>query len=150
MKAAALPTHGKLQIHQDLKIMRDIQTYICGSLVVGSIMMWWFNTNLPIHVVQILKLVGFNKNKPEFYQSETPIEYWTKVDFDNWKQVNIPAWLDELTACPGCLSMHISFWTALFFTLLAKENILFFFLAWGGWPYIGNYLLAKLKSIQTH
>jgi hypothetical protein len=124
--------------------------YLAGSFIVGSIMMWWFNTNLPIHVVQILKLAGFNKSKPEFYSSDTPIEFWTKVDFDEWKMKQLPVWLDELLACPGCLSMHISFWVALFITLLAKHDALFFFLAWGGWPYISNYYLVKLQKLQKH
>lgn len=130
--------------------MNTMFEYLAGSLMVSSIMMWWFNTNLPIHVIQILKLIGFNKNKPEFYQSETPVEFWTKVDLDEWKMKHMPPWLDELLSCPGCLSMHISFWTSVFVTVLSKNNALFFFLAWGGWPYISNYLLAKLQKLQKH
>lgn len=130
--------------------MSYIETYVFGSLVVSSIMMWWFNTNLPIHIVHILHSLGFKKNDKAFWKSETPLALWTKVDYDQWKQQSLPAWLDELTACPGCLSMHISFWTALFITLLSSNSILFFVLAWGGWPYIGNINLAVLKKLQKH
>jgi hypothetical protein len=133
--------------------MSNTQLYIMGALCVSSMMMWWFNTNLPIHIVQILKLCGFKKKDTAFWYSETPIELWTALDFNNWKMKNIPGWLDELTSCPGCLSMHLSFWTALFFTTLTwngYESFLFFLLAWLGWPYISNLALAILKNLQKH
>lgn len=113
--------------------------------------MWWFNTNLPIHVAYMCRRLGVKKSDPEFWESPTmtPMQYWTKTDFDAWKIRAVPAWLDELTSCPGCLSMHISFYCALFITCAMPRDpysVLFFFLAWGGWPYIGNYLLKKLNT----
>lgn len=111
--------------------------------------MWWFTTNLPVHVVQLLKLTGFKKNDTKFWASDTPIAFWTKADLDAWKMTNVPAWLDELSSCPGCLSMHISFWVATACTIAGGiPNILFFCLAWFGWPYISNVALALLKKIN--
>lgn len=133
--------------------MNNTEIYILGSLVVSSIMMWWFNTNLPIHVVYIIKKLGYKSYDKHFWKSDTPIELWTKVDLNEWKQRHLPAWLDELSECPGCLSMHISFWTALFFTILTWhgfESLVLFLLAWGGWPYIGNVALAFLKKLQKN
>ena len=123
--------------------------YITGSLIVSSIMMWWFNTNLPIHVVQLLHMLGYKKDDESFWYSETPIEFWTKTDLDAWKIRVLPAWLDELSACPGCLSMHISFWVSIFITLITWQgytSVVFFFTAWGGWPYLGNLALNKLNN----
>lgn len=131
--------------------MSNIEIYVLGALCVSSMMMWWFNTNLPIHVVQILYHLGYRKNDKEFWESDTPIAFWTKLDLDSWKMRNIPAWLDELTSCPGCLSMHLSFWFALFITCLTwhgYESFVVFILAWLGWPYIANTALAFLKKLN--
>ena len=133
--------------------MSNIEIYILGSFCVSSMMMWWFTTNLPIHVVQILKWLGFKKENKEFWESDTPIHLWTQMDFTHWKMRSLPAWLDELTSCPGCLSMHLSFWTALFVTVLTwhgYESLILFLLAWLGWPYISNVALAFLKKLQKH
>lgn len=133
--------------------MSYIELYIMGALCVSSMMMWWFNTNLPIHVVQILKWIGFKKNDKEFWESDTPINLWTQLDYNNWKMRVLPGWLDELSSCPGCLSMHLSFWTALSMTALTwqgYQSFILFLLAWFGWPYISNVALAVLKKLQSH
>lgn len=131
--------------------MSNIEIYCFGALCVSSMMMWWFNTNLPIHLVQLLKLSGFKKNDDSFWKSETPIELWSDMDYNQWKLNSLPAWLDELTGCPGCLSMHFSFWTSLFINTLTwhgYESVVLFLFAWLGWPYISNVSLAILKKIQ--
>lgn len=133
--------------------MSNIQTYLLGALCVSSVMMWWFNTNLPIHIVQILNKLGLKKNNKTFWYSETPIELWTQHDYVNWKMRSLPAWLDELTACTGCFSMHVSFWFALLlvsFNIYNCASFSFFLLAWLGWPYISNVTLALLKKLQKH
>ena len=133
--------------------MSKIEIYLLGSLCVSSMMLWWFTTNLPIHVVQILHWLGLKKNDKAFWESDTPIHLWTQMDFNNWKMRSIPAWLDELTACPGCLSMHLSFWTSLLLTALTwtgYDSLLLFLLAWLGWPYIANLNLAILKKLNSH
>ena len=113
--------------------------------------MWWFNTNLPIHIAQIAKWLGYKKNDKNFWYSDTPIHLWTDSDLNDWKMRSLPAWLDELTSCPGCMSMHLSFWTSLFFNIITwrgTESFVLFTLAWLGWPYIANLALALLKKIQ--
>lgn len=133
--------------------MSNIELYITGALCVSSMMMWWFTTNLPIHIVQLLKLFGFRKNDKEFWKSDTPIDLWTQMDFTHWKMRSLPAWLDELTSCPGCLSMHLSFWTSVLINTLTwhgYESFVLFLLAWLGWPYIANLALASLKKLNKH
>lgn len=133
--------------------MSKLEIYILGSICVSSMMMWWFTTNLPIHVVQILKCLGFKTDDKKFWESDTPIHLWTQFDFNEWKMKNIPGWLDELTSCPGCLSMHLSFWTALLFSILTwtgYDSLILFLLAWLGWPYIANFNLALLKKLNKH
>lgn len=128
-----------------------IFVYIAGALTCSSIMMFWFNTNLPIHIVQVLYKLGYRKKDSEFWASETPVELWTRRDFSSWKFRALPAWLDELSECHGCLSFHIAFWVALLSALLTwkgYESFVFFYLAWGGWPYISNYALNKLKQTK--
>ena len=133
--------------------MSKLELYILGSFCVSSMMMWWFTTNLPIHVVQILHWSGFKKDNKEFWESDTPIHLWTQFDFSQWKMRSIPAWLDELTSCPGCFSMHLSFWTSLVFYILTwtgPDSFILFLLAWLGWPYISNLNLAILKKLNKH
>jgi hypothetical protein len=128
----------------------NIILYLQGAMIVSSLMMWWFNTNLPIHVVQLLKYFGYKRNNEAFWASSTPIELWTNLDLADWKQRHIPAWLDELTECPGCLSNYISFVTAIGVSCLCSQSPAFFILAWLGWPYISNVALAVLKKLQRH
>jgi hypothetical protein len=130
--------------------MSSIAQYFIGSLIVSSWLMWWFTTNLQIHLVQLLHGLGYKKSDSEFWDVGTPIHLWTKADLDNWKLKSLPAWLDELTSCPGCLSMHISFWTALFLSALTvlSDKLTFFLLAWFSWPYISNFNLSILKKLN--
>lgn len=131
--------------------MTNLEVYIGGALTVSSMLMCWFNTNLPIHIVHVLKILGWRKHDTKIWESDTPIEFWTKVDLTSWKQRVLPAWLDELTECPGCLSVHFSFWFALFISAITwrgAESFVLFVLACGGWPYISNIALAKLKASQ--
>lgn len=133
--------------------MSPIETYLVGSLCVCSMMLWWFTTNLPIHVVQIIKLLGYRKDDKSFWESDTPIELWTQMDLQDWKIRNLPSWLDELSSCPGCLSMHLSLWTSVLFNLVNVYNcrsFSFFLLAWLGWPYISNLALYTLKKLQKN
>ena len=130
-------------------ILDYIFIYITGALVCSSIMMYWFNTNLPVHIVQILHAAGYRRNDPEFWQSDTPIELWTRGDLNNWKFRTLPAWLDELTECHGCFSFHVAFWVSSSCTLLTwhgHDSLVLFVLACGGWPYISNYALNKLNQ----
>lgn len=131
--------------------MSNTQIYVMGALCVSSMMMWWFNTNLPIHIAQIIKWLGYKNTDKTFWYSDTPIHLWTESDFNDWKMRSLPAWLDELTSCPGCMSMHLSFWTSLFLNTITwngYESFVLFLLAWLGWPYIANLALALLKKIQ--
>lgn len=122
--------------------------YCMGAMSVSSMMMWWFNTNLQIHIVQILHAIGYKKHNMIYWVSDTPMHVWTKQDLLQWKSSSLPAWLEELTECPGCMSMHFSFWFALVVTACTwtgYQSLAFFLLAWTGWPYIANLALHKLR-----
>lgn len=128
-----------------------IFVYIAGALTCCSIMMYWFRTNLPVHIVQIINKLGYKKNDPLFWASDTPIELWTRVDYNDWKFKSLPSWLDELSECPGCLSFHVAFWVSLVCMLLTWQgyaSFVLFVLACGGWPYISNYALCKLNQFK--
>jgi hypothetical protein len=134
--------------------MSPFEIYLCGALSVSSVLMWWFTTNLQIHVFQVIKFLGYKKNDPSFWDcgSGLGMEFWTKIDCANWMARVLPGWLGELLSCPGCLSMHVSLWLAAFFTVMTWHgwnSVVFFFLAWGGWPFLANVALATLEKIKS-
>lgn len=129
-----------------------IIAYLIGTLGTSSIMMWWFKTNIHIHILQLLKWIGFKRKNETFWHSETPIEFWTQEDLDMWKLENYPAWLDELTSCKGCFSFHIAFWSALITTVFVwsgPASLIFTLSSIVSWPYLMNYNLAKLNQLES-
>jgi hypothetical protein len=140
--------------------------YAAGACVVSSWLMWWFITELPTHVFSILRFLGLKKKDDTFWSKEIIIgegaeafpvvqkfKDLTKDERDEWMSDNLYPFFSGLLTCPGCLSMHISFWTALcvsvflwFCGVPIFFLLLFFYLAWFGWPSIGNFILNKIYA----
>lgn len=131
--------------------------FIVGAFIVGSWLMWWFNTNLPIHVLQIIRALGYRKNDKEFWSKNESIEGiddtftldlndFASEDFNGWMEARSPGWLAELLSCPGCLSMHLSFWIAIIAQLVTWQfNPILFLACWWAWPSMGNLILRNIQ-----
>ena len=126
-----------------------------GAGATSSILMWWFRTRLPIHVLEVLKVSLFWTKSSSFWVRsqeiggktfEVPLNNFSSSDFEKWVEDKAGKHVAELFSCPGCLSAHVSFWVALTGQLLVGFDSLLFISCWLTWPVISNAFLVYLKK----
>ena len=130
--------------------------WVVGALATGSILMWWFRTLLPVHLLEALRFLGWKKRDDKFWSTtmqagsmtlEVPLQDFTTVDFNSWIGSKCGPKVAELLGCPGCLSFHVAFWLAVFLQIVTFTfSPLLFLACLLTWPVVGNLLLQKLKA----
>lgn len=92
--------------------------YIIGLLAVSSFLMAWFDTDIMVHLLHLLRKLGWRKSDPEWWHP-IPEHETTKDDLDMYLAGygKYPL-LDKLLSCPVCFSFHLSFWVSLVMYLL--------------------------------
>lgn len=130
-----------------------VMLWFAGCAVVASILMWWFNTFLLVHFLEIFRMLGFRKKNKNFWsvpvdgELRNDLAHFTREDLETWLYTNWHPKLAELVSCPGCFSAHASFWVAVAMQVGLQEVCLpFFVLCWLGWPSISNVLLTKIRG----
>jgi len=133
-----------------------VVTWLAGLTITYSILMWWFSTALPVHLLELLRFIGMKRKDVNFWSVPMPggirndLAYFTRTDFMEWMQIHLPPKIKELLSCPGCLSAHVSFWAATALQLFLPQPSLPFFLAcWLGWPGLVTLVLLKQRSPDT-
>lgn len=144
-----------------INVSLELFIYSLTVLSVSSWMMWWFTTSFPIHVLEVLRFLGFKKHDANYWIIEavpgfpgTDLSRWTRVDFEDWSHKR-NHYMAELFTCPGCMSMHISFWVSL--TVLISSSLLLgdlmwrifvFYLTWMSAPSISRIVLNLIKNYK--
>lgn len=123
--------------------------YIIGLQIVTSLLMAWFMSGLPTHVlsaagrllpaVERHYLTALRLSDPNL----SVLEAMNIVVADSSSVVRL---LVELLSCRICLSFHVSFWVSLAMWLCNDLPILFIPAATLSWPYLANLLLTKLTN----
>lgn len=118
--------------------------YIIGVLAVASLLMAWFHTELMVHLIHILRRLGWRKNTD--FWDQIPEFETTKEDLDNYLAIfgKYPL-INDLFSCPICLSFHISLWTAVAMYFLCDTSIAFAIGQVMSYPIIANIIL-KIKE----
>jgi len=135
-------------------MLEYITFYFQGAVIIASVLMLWFETNIGIHILHLCRNLGFRKTDSEFWGTELPMSLWTQEDLKLWKLRNLPPLWDELITCPKCLSVHLSVWLSSFFVVifiiqnLNINKFIFLITTSAGWPYLSNYLYNKIKQIE--
>lgn len=125
--------------------------WMLGAFTTASCLMWWFNTNLPIHVAQLCSRIVPKKDFWIDYQEigdeSFPVEVddWTKANFDNFLATKTNELVAELYMCKGCISLHIAFYIAVVMYLVSNPPIDFLLWSIVSWPSAGNMILKLLK-----
>lgn len=138
--------------------MNDLILYwVVGCFAAASIMMWWFNTALGVHLLELVRWLGFKKKNAHFWSVpvdndlRNDLSDFTKSDFDDWLFDKLNPKLAELLTCPGCLSAHVSFWVAALIQVLLPTYSLELFLASClSWPVLVNILLNMTHANVAH
>lgn len=118
-----------------------ISIYIVGLLAATSLLLAWFHSGLPFHVLGMLRHVAKWR--------KTDDEFWAALNNDWQVTLNVyyPNLLSELLTCPVCLSFHASFWVGVVSFLLEPElTIVYPFITAFSWPILANIMLNKVKS----
>lgn len=132
-----------------------IVAWLVGAGVSSSVLMWWFHTRLPIHFLEIARLIFFWTRKSDFWtvsQSiggktyRTDLEDMSSVDLERWFGEHFGRHVSELLSCPGCFSAHVSWWVAVSVQFATGFDLLFFVSCWLTWPVVSNLALACLKK----
>lgn len=121
-------------------MLQVISTYLVGLFAATSLLLAWFHSGLPIHVISVLKLFAFRRDDEDF---------WSTLHSDWQLALNIyyPNLLSELLTCPVCLSFHVSFWVGVASFLLDLELTLVYpFITAVSWPVLANLILKQFKS----
>lgn len=114
-------------------------TYVVGLLAATSLLLAWFHSGLPIHVISILRVFGFRRSDDDF---------WATLHSDWQLALNAyyPNLLSELLTCPVCLSFHVSFWIGVVSLILAPLPWFYPLVTALSWPILINLSLTKFKS----
>lgn len=137
----------------------DVLILISGAYITSSWMMWWFNTSLQIHVLEIIRWFGWKKKDDQFWSAEVvegfpPIDLskWTRKEFEEWMHNKNP-YIAELLSCPGCFSFHVAFWVSIVMNVfclikydLNFERVLVFLTGWYAWPSFANKYLKSIRG----
>ena len=110
--------------------------YFIGALIASSFVRAWFETNMPVHLFQFLKYVGWKKKVEGFWPDEKTLKYWDRDGYMQWQAISLNSLLVDLLSCPICFSFHVSFWTSLLLILLfsISNPLQFIFICTFGWP----------------
>jgi hypothetical protein len=139
--------------------LTDVLILVAGAYITSSWMMWWFNTSLQIHILEVLRWMGWRKNDTQYWSAEVvpgfpkvDLNKWTRKEFEDWVHSK-NTYLAELVTCPGCFSFHVAFWVSLVLNLLCLfkydlsfERVLVFILGWFAWPSFANKYLKSIKG----
>ena len=119
--------------------MNTEYVYLLGALAASSLAMAWFQSGLPIHVLQ---LAGWL-----FRWRKGDAAFWNGIEED-WElalTVAYPNLLTELLTCPVCLSFHISFWIGVVSLFVAPLPLWYPIVTAVTWPILINIFLTKTK-----
>lgn len=122
-----------------MNLLTYIIWYVVGLLAASSIAMAWFQSGLPIHVFQVLRLLTGWRS--------TDVAFWEGIE-DDWEltlSVAYPSLLTELLTCPVCLSFHISFWTGVLSWCMLPVPLWYPLMTASTWPILINIFLTKTK-----
>jgi hypothetical protein len=113
--------------------------WVCGLLTCCSFLHLWFTTTLGAELALLAFPADVTRDLPEA----------TRRDFDTWLNVmcglgKLSRRLVHILQCPGCLSVHVSFWVGVFcgfvgwaYGVLDSWNIPAFTLTCvGTWPWL--------------
>lgn len=128
-----------------------------GLLTVCTVLFLHFETTLFLELLLTLKRIGWRKGHPMW--NDPVMEYMTPSQIQMWIiMAETRRWvgrgLSHILTCPGCLSVHVSFWTAALSLLLmpadtlssTKACLTFLLVCTLTWPWLANRLLRKPHS----
>ena len=110
----------------------------------GSIMVWWFTTSLPVTVFKALKKIGFMKKLN--WPPDEDLKYWMRHEWSDWAAIELPEIWGEGLNCPGCFSNPTSCITAAVMTISFGLPWWVFPMLWLSYPAAGNLILSKVTT----
>lgn len=123
--------------------------YIIGMLIVASLLMAWFYTTGPIHVLFILKRLGWQKDNEQLWEilgNEWEATWDTFINALAISTDALPDWLSALIQCKYCFSFHIAFWTSLAITVITQQHWLFVPAATFSWPVLAIIIMTHAQD----
>lgn len=92
-----------------MSLLALLSCVLCSS----SIHMWWFNTDLPVYVFKLLRTLGLRRHASDFWPDDDDYKFWYRTRWTAWlSATDLPLFVRNGLICPGCFSLHTSFWAS--------------------------------------
>lgn len=121
--------------------------YIIGLFAISSLLLAWFNTDLPVHVFHVLRRLGW-RDEPGFWDTIPEFETSRTGLFDYFAIDGRLPLLMDLLQCSVCFSFHISFIVSavmfLFFDISMQQAVGQIL----SYPILSNFILKLYNNIQ--
>lgn len=126
-----------------------LAVWICGLLVVCSILQCWFFSSLPSELLLLARQLGWHKHDADFWP-----DHPEDAGRDQWivwanMQVSLgvfPRRLVVLLTCPTCFAVHAAAYTALGTVLIWRPAELNAFVLWLG--AVGSWVFPAVRLTQ--
>lgn len=150
--------------------MNNLIFYIATLFASVSLLITYFNSQMPCLILWILKCLGFKSKDKNYFHlsnyiteldgnysgdymkiSDNPLD-WTVEDWEQFANERLPKFFSHLLTCRFCLCYHIVFWFNILFFIPAYflYNISFsiVFIAWFTQPALVHWLHNKILSYK--
>ena len=123
-----------------------ISHYFLGLLFVASLLVAWFDSDLPVYLFKLLHWLGWNSKRGSFWPDSQTIDTWLRHEWSAWKDLNLPEAVSHAMECRICMSFHVSFWVSLFFCLSGFWGWIDILPIAFSWPVILHYIFRALEK----
>jgi hypothetical protein len=131
--------------------MTLFEYYVLGALITSSLIVTWFNTNLPLHVWSLLGLMQDMEDDLDI--AGYPVDAGPPETWEDWETLTFTQnkFFSELLTCPLCLGTWVS--TIVAISLIVINELTWWFLpaTMFSWPLLAFllYKASQKKEIDT-
>lgn len=99
--------------------------HVLVAVFIGTCLIYWTQSSLPVSLTKILRLVGFRKHDAAFWPEQITYKFWIRPQWATWMASHLPtapwpvALGIQLVTCPYCIAFHLSWIAAIFVWVFA-------------------------------
>ena len=87
------------------------------AVFIGTFVVYWFHSSLPVTVTKIIRWLGFRKHDNTYWPEPDTYDFWVRPQWAAWISNQMAfapkpaAWGIQLITCPYCVAFHMT-WIA--------------------------------------
>lgn len=123
-----------------------ISHYFLGLLFTSSLLVAWFDSDLPVYLFKLLRRLGWNQQTAGFWPDDQTMKTWLYHEWSDWKDLSLPDFVAHIMGCRVCMSFHMAFWVSVFFCLCGFWGWIEILPIAFSWPVIIYHFFEKLNK----